>query len=56
MIPGCTQFYYTVSNDDCSKITEHYKVSIDDFVTWNPDAGAADTCTVWLNYYYCVSH
>lgn len=56
MQAGCKQFYKIVKGDYCSKVIEQFGITMDDFVKWNPDAGDASNCVVWLDDYYCVAH
>jgi hypothetical protein len=54
LIDTCTNFYFTVANDNCEKIAKKFGTfSASEFISWNPAVG--DDCNgIWAKTYYCV--
>ncbi|PSN61474.1 hypothetical protein BS50DRAFT_651682 [Corynespora cassiicola Philippines] len=54
VIDTCTNWYFAVANDDCTKITNKLKTfTVADFIKWNPAVGSA--CRdLWAETWYCV--
>jgi hypothetical protein len=54
LIDTCTNFYFTVANDNCEKIAKKFGTfSASEFISWNPAVG--DDCSgIWAKTYYCV--
>jgi LysM repeat protein len=54
MSTSCDAFYFVKTGDQCLTIASANGISLADFNTWNPSAGA--TCNgLWANTYVCVS-
>ncbi|KAI1115301.1 carbohydrate-binding module family 50 protein [Nemania sp. NC0429] len=54
MVDNCDAFYFVQADDSCDTIAASHGISLQQFITWNPKAGA--TCTgLWANAYACVS-
>ncbi|KAK2845291.1 hypothetical protein FQN49_005861 [Arthroderma sp. PD_2] len=49
----CEKWHQVASGDVCDDIQKKYKVSADDFNSWNPDVGA-DCNNLWVGYNVCV--
>ncbi|OGE48352.1 hypothetical protein PENARI_c029G03566 [Penicillium arizonense] len=53
MADGCDRFHKVVKDEDCQSIADDSKISLDDFLSWNPDVGG--TCTnLKYDFYVCV--
>ncbi|KAI7771209.1 hypothetical protein LZL87_014370 [Fusarium oxysporum] len=53
MIGNCNKFHMVKSTTTCDSIQNYYKISLADFVKWNPAVGSK--CTgLWANYNVCV--
>lgn len=53
MTTNCKKFHYAAQGVVCSQLTSFNKISLADFVKWNPGAGS-DCRTMWANTYFCV--
>jgi hypothetical protein len=53
MVTNCKKFHYAAAGVVCSQITSFQKISLADFVKWNPGVGA-DCRNMWANTYTCV--
>ncbi|KAG9195645.1 hypothetical protein G6011_00766 [Alternaria panax] len=53
MISSCKKFHYAAEGVVCSQLTSYNKISLADFVKWNPGVGS-DCRTMWANTYFCV--
>ncbi|KAJ5263471.1 hypothetical protein N7478_011076 [Penicillium angulare] len=52
-ISTCDKYYKVVSGESCYSIAQTYRITLDEFYTWNPDIG--DDCSgLWLGYGVCV--
>jgi hypothetical protein len=40
MVTNCNKFHYISKGNTCSQITSYQKISMDDFVKWNPTVGS----------------
>ncbi|KAF6514397.1 hypothetical protein HZS61_005531 [Fusarium oxysporum f. sp. conglutinans] len=53
MIGNCNKFHMVKSTTTCDSIQNYYKISLADFIKWNPAIGSK--CTgLWANYNVCV--
>ena len=53
MAEGCDRFHKVLKDEGCQSIADDSKISLDDFLSWNPDVGG--TCTNLLyDFYVCV--
>ncbi|KAL9566962.1 hypothetical protein ACKAV7_008731 [Fusarium commune] len=53
MVKNCEKFHQIKSTTTCDSIQNYYKISLADFVKWNPAVGSK--CTgLWANYNVCV--
>jgi LysM repeat protein len=53
MVSNCNKFHMVKSTTTCDSIQNYYKISLADFVKWNPAVGSK--CTgLWTNYNVCV--
>ncbi|KAI1158056.1 carbohydrate-binding module family 50 protein [Nemania serpens] len=54
MVDNCDAFYFVTADDSCADIASSHGITLQQFITWNPKAGA--TCSgLWANAYACVS-
>ncbi|GKT97704.1 lysM domain-containing protein [Colletotrichum tofieldiae] len=54
IVSNCDTFYFVVAGDTCEAIASKQGITVAQFLSWNPSAGA--TCTgLWANAYACVS-
>ncbi|XP_014561981.1 carbohydrate-binding module family 50 protein [Bipolaris victoriae FI3] len=53
MTLNCKKFHYAAEGVVCSQLTSYNKISLADFVKWNPGVGS-DCRTMWANTYFCV--
>jgi intracellular sulfur oxidation DsrE/DsrF family protein len=53
MTTSCKKFHYAETGVVCSQITSYNKISLADFVKWNPGVGS-DCSTMWAKTYFCV--
>ncbi|KAH8629882.1 carbohydrate-binding module family 50 protein [Alternaria alternata] len=53
MTTNCKKFHYAAEGVVCSQLTSYNKISLADFVKWNPGVGS-DCRTMWANTYFCV--
>ncbi|RFU25496.1 hypothetical protein B7463_g10848, partial [Scytalidium lignicola] len=54
IVDGCSNFYQAVSGDTCNEVAVRFRISNDDFYSWNPAIGGSSCSGLWLGYYYCV--
>ncbi|PHH67065.1 hypothetical protein CDD81_4460 [Ophiocordyceps australis] len=54
-IAGCKAFYKVQENDHCIEVAKKNKISLPDFLKWNPLVGGEACTNLWLGYYVCVS-
>ncbi|PGG99030.1 hypothetical protein AJ80_09420 [Polytolypa hystricis UAMH7299] len=54
MVEGCKELVTAKKGDTCFKYTETYKISLADFIKWNPGVGP-ECKDFWAGYEYCVS-
>lgn len=53
MVSNCNKFHYVSKGNTCSQIYTYEKVSLADFVKWNPSV--KDDCSgLWAEVYVCV--
>jgi cytochrome c-type biogenesis protein CcmH/NrfF len=53
MVSNCNKFHYISKGDTCSQIYNYEKISLADFVKWNPSV--KDDCSgLWAEVYVCV--
>lgn len=53
MVSNCNKFHTVKSTTTCDSIQNYYKISMSDFVKWNPSVGSK--CTgLWTNYNVCI--
>ncbi|KAF1973232.1 hypothetical protein BU23DRAFT_533807 [Bimuria novae-zelandiae CBS 107.79] len=54
IVDNCDEFYFVKLNEQCDAIAKAHGITLAQFLTWNPKAGA--TCTgLWAEAYACVS-
>lgn len=54
MVNNCDKFYFVKTGDTCQDIATQYRITLEQFLAWNPKAGK--TCTgLWADAYACVS-
>ncbi|KAL2138638.1 hypothetical protein VTI28DRAFT_6482 [Corynascus sepedonium] len=54
MVSNCDDFYLVKAGDTCDDIAHSNGITLDEFLEWNPEAGAS--CTgLWADTYACVS-
>jgi hypothetical protein len=53
MVSTCKTFHFVLENQTCAAIAAQYKISVSDFVKWNPAVGS--NCQgLWAKTYACV--
>lgn len=55
MVDNCNDFYKVVSGDNCQGVSSKKHISLDDFLTWNPQVGGRSCSGLWAGAYVCVS-
>ncbi|KAH7091201.1 LysM domain-containing protein [Paraphoma chrysanthemicola] len=53
MVTNCKKFHYAETGVVCSQITSFNRISLADFVKWNPGVGP-DCTTMWAKTFTCV--
>lgn len=53
MDSGCKTFYLVQSGDECYDIATSYKITLDQFYSYNPAVGN-DCSGLWPNCYVCI--
>ncbi|KAL4864654.1 hypothetical protein BDV12DRAFT_8975 [Aspergillus spectabilis] len=54
MVDNCDAFHLVKQGDTCATISATYRISLTQFITWNPAVG--NTCGgIWADTYVCVS-
>lgn len=53
MVTNCNKFYYVPTGASCQSVLDTNKVSLSDFVKWNPAVGT-NCNTLWANTHACV--
>ncbi|TEA19540.1 LysM domain-containing protein [Colletotrichum sidae] len=54
MVGNCDSFYLVVSGDTCDAIVSRSRISLSQFIAWNPSVGSS--CTgLWLDIHVCIS-
>lgn len=51
--PDCDEFHFAEDGEICDTIANDAGISLDDFLEWNPEAGA-DCETLWKDAYVCI--
>jgi hypothetical protein len=54
MVDNCNKFHYVTSKTTCQGVLDYYKISLADFVKWNPAVGE-DCTNMWAGTNACVS-
>ncbi|KAF5633930.1 uncharacterized protein FTJAE_6916 [Fusarium tjaetaba] len=54
MTGNCNKFHYVTPTTTCQAVLDHYKISLADFVKWNPAVGE-DCTNMWAGTNACVS-
>ncbi|SPJ75358.1 uncharacterized protein FTOL_05089 [Fusarium torulosum] len=53
MVSNCKKFHPVASTTTCDSIKKYYKITMEQFVKWNPAVGSK--CTgLWAKYHVCV--
>ena len=53
MVTNCKKFHFAAKGVVCSQLTSYNKITLADFVKWNPAVGA-DCRSMWADTYFCV--
>lgn len=53
MVENCNKFHYIDSTTTCQGVLDHYKISLADFIKWNPAVGE-DCTNMWAGTNACV--
>ncbi|CZS91759.1 uncharacterized protein RAG0_02286 [Rhynchosporium agropyri] len=54
LVNNCDAFHFVTSGQTCDAIASIYRITVDQFKTWNPSVG--QSCTgLWADSYACVS-
>ncbi|KAF5692428.1 hypothetical protein FDENT_2950 [Fusarium denticulatum] len=53
MVSNCNKFHTVKKTTTCASIQDYYKISLSDFVKWNPAVGK-DCRGLWADYTVCV--
>ncbi|KAL7755294.1 hypothetical protein ACKLNR_015051 [Fusarium oxysporum f. sp. zingiberi] len=53
MVSNCNKFHTVKKTTTCASIQDYYKISLSDFVKWNPAVGK-DCKGLWADYNVCV--
>ncbi|KAL3473309.1 hypothetical protein BJX99DRAFT_233999 [Aspergillus californicus] len=51
--PGCSKYYYVISEDSCEGLASNFDISLDNFLSGNPGFGN-DCRTLKTEFYVCV--
>ncbi|EME83584.1 carbohydrate-binding module family 50 protein, partial [Pseudocercospora fijiensis CIRAD86] len=51
---GCAKYVQVNPGDTCESIADAMGIDVEDFESWNPQAGA-ECYNLWANYYVCTS-
>lgn len=54
MVDNCNKFHYVTPTTTCQAVLDYYKISLADFVKWNPAIGE-DCTNMWAGTNACVS-
>jgi LysM repeat protein len=55
MTTSCKKFHKVVSGDQCGTIASAARISLEQFIWWNPSVGY--NCeTLWLGYWVCIGN
>jgi LysM repeat protein len=54
IVSNCDSFYLVKTSDQCNTIASSTGITVAEFLSWNPSAGA-DCTGLWANTYACVS-
>lgn len=52
--PNCVSWYTVKSGDSCTSVQEKFKITADQFFTWNPAVSRDCTTNFWVGESYCV--
>ncbi|PVI08682.1 carbohydrate-binding module family 50 protein, partial [Periconia macrospinosa] len=55
MTNSCKSFHFVIDGDNCERISSQYRISLNDFVKWNPAVGGTGCGSLWRNTYACVA-
>ncbi|OJJ50278.1 hypothetical protein ASPZODRAFT_13364 [Penicilliopsis zonata CBS 506.65] len=50
---GCSVYYCVLSGDTCAAIASKFGITINEFISWNPDVGL-QCANLWAGYNVCV--
>ncbi|KAK7189948.1 LysM domain-containing protein [Paraphaeosphaeria sporulosa] len=54
IVDNCDEFYFVQLNDGCEAIARAHGITLNEFLTWNPEAGPS--CVgLWAEAYACIS-
>jgi hypothetical protein len=53
MTASCKTFHKAVDGDECGTIANNAKITLENFIKWNPQVGS-DCSNLWLDYYVCI--
>lgn len=53
IISSCTSYHLVESGDSCWSIETAYGISVEEFVSWNPNV-KSDCSGLWADYFVCV--
>ncbi|KAH7323619.1 LysM domain-containing protein [Rhexocercosporidium sp. MPI-PUGE-AT-0058] len=54
MVKNCKSFYFVKSGDTCTTIATANKITVANFISWNP-AAKSDCTGLWANTYACIA-
>ena len=55
MVDNCDEFHLVESGDSCATISEKSRITVEEFLKWNPEVGGTACTGLWLDAYVCVS-
>jgi hypothetical protein len=53
MVSGCKKFHKVLKDEYCAKIADESKISLNDFLSWNPDVGS-NCGNLKYDFYVCI--
>ncbi|PNP86077.1 hypothetical protein FNYG_01133 [Fusarium nygamai] len=53
MVANCNKFHYVTPTTTCQGVLDYYKISLSDFIKWNPAVGE-DCTNIWAGTNACV--
>ncbi|KAL3452698.1 hypothetical protein BJX65DRAFT_302607 [Aspergillus insuetus] len=55
MTTSCKKFHKVVAGDQCATIASKARITLANFLRWNPGVGGSACSSLWLGYHVCIA-